>query len=315
MPTRRDPGMNMINPGPVDYLLPGETTVNNPPRAYGKNYGVYGGVSNNYSGGGNRYSVGAVPAYTPPVVGDTPVYASPGVTAPPPAYAVNFREMPTYSAPAWNESEIDTLAQKRAAPGLRQLRQQVQRVTGRRYDNPQVGRMTLRDALQGYGSGVSQVVGQAGATAAGEYGQKYARTSENARASYASEVAKADAYNRYSTDVAKTNYQGSFAQWQAENQRLTDESKMRYGGEMAKWGAENASNERMADRDYEGALAKWKAETEIGARESAAESAYQKQQRGFDDAWERWKKQQKEMPTLAGGVVSWNPSKPLRGGV
>jgi hypothetical protein len=41
------------------------------------------------------------------------------------------------------------------------------------YDNPNVKRMTLRDALQGYGSGLENVMAGALKTGAGIYGQEY----------------------------------------------------------------------------------------------------------------------------------------------
>ncbi len=103
-----------------------------------------------------------MPSFAPPSSYDIPTYEPyiPG-------------KAPTYAAPTWDEGAIESLTQKKAAPGLRALRQQVQRVTGRRFDNPQVGRMTLREALQGYGSGIGTVLGSAGETALGEYGRRY----------------------------------------------------------------------------------------------------------------------------------------------
>ena len=117
---------------------------------------------------------------------------------------------PTYAAPTWDEGAIESLTQRKAAPGLRNLRQQVQRVTGRRYDNPQVARMTLREALQGYGAGIGSVMGSAGETAMGEYGKKYA----------------------IEADVAKTNYGGRMAQWQGETQARSEGARMNYQSEL-----------------------------------------------------------------------------------
>ncbi len=119
---------------------------------------------------------------------------------------------PTYAAPTWDEGAIESLTQKKAAPGLRSLRQQVQRVTGRRYDNPQVGRMTLREALQGYGSGISSVMGSAGETALGEYGKRYA----------------------VAADVAKTNYSGAMARWSGETAARTEGARTNYQAELDK---------------------------------------------------------------------------------
>jgi len=119
---------------------------------------------------------------------------------------------PIYAAPTWDEGAIESLTQRKAAPGLRNLRQQVQRVTGRRYDNPQVARMTLREALQGYGAGIGSVMGSAGETAMGEYGKKYA----------------------IEADVAKTNYGGQMAQWQSETAAGSQGAMTNYQAELEK---------------------------------------------------------------------------------
>jgi hypothetical protein len=117
---------------------------------------------------------------------------------------------PTYAAPKWDDNAIESLTQKKAAPGLRNLRQQVQRVTGRRYDNPQVGRMTLREALQGYGSGIGSVMGSAGEVATGEYAKKYATQA----------------------DEAKTNYGGAMAQWQGETSARSEGARSNYQADL-----------------------------------------------------------------------------------
>ena len=82
--------------------------------------------------------------------------------------------MPTFEAPLYDEAKIDKMAQQQAAPGLRNLRTAVQAATSRRYDNPNVQRMTLRDALAGYGQGLEEVMSGARQTASAEYAQKYA---------------------------------------------------------------------------------------------------------------------------------------------
>ncbi len=117
---------------------------------------------------------------------------------------------PTYTAPTWDEGAIENLTQQKASGGLRELRSQVQRVTGRKYYNAQVGRMTLREALQGYGAGVGSVLSGAGNVARGEYGQKYG----------------------IEADVAKTNYGGAMSQWSAANQAKSEGAKTNYQAEL-----------------------------------------------------------------------------------
>lgn len=142
-----------------------------------------------------------MPSWTPPESYDIPEYTPyiPGAT-------------PSYSAPVWDEGAIESLTQRNAAPGLRGLREQVQKATNRKYENVQVGRMTLREALQGYGAGIGSVLGGAGTAARGEYGQKYG----------------------IEADVAKTNYGGMMAQWQGENVARSQEAMTNYQSELEK---------------------------------------------------------------------------------
>jgi hypothetical protein len=142
-----------------------------------------------------------LPSWSPPESYDIPEY-TPYIPS----------AAPTYVAPAWDEGAIENLTQRNAAPGLRGLREQVQRVAGRKYENAQVGRMTLREALQGYGSGIGSVLSGAGTSARGEYGQKYG----------------------IEADVAKTNFGGSMAQWSGENTARSEAKRTNYQSELDK---------------------------------------------------------------------------------
>jgi hypothetical protein len=193
--------------------------------------------------GGYQYPVDIISSFNPvnPTLynsgGSSSAHSAPS-PGPVPIYNPSFKNLPAYNAPKWNEGEIDTLTQKRAAPGLRDLRQQVQRVTGRRYDNPQVGRMTLREALQGYGSGVSKVMGSASETASNEYSQKFGRESQNAQNEYASNVAQTSAENQFNADKSKTQFGGEMTKWSA-------------GNESYERGLERASREKMAQTAFD----------------------------------------------------------------
>ena len=77
-------------------------------------------------------------------------------------------DMPTYVAPELDKRKVRALTQKMAAPGVRTLRESVQQAMGRNYDNPNVRKMTLREALQGYGTGLESVMAGAGKEARSE---------------------------------------------------------------------------------------------------------------------------------------------------
>ena len=98
--------------------------------------------------------------------------------------APTWGEMPTYEKPEYDESKVSALTQKRAAPGIRKLRETTQRAMGETYENPNVKRMTVREALAGYGTGLEGVIGGAGRAATAEYGQQYAADVGAAMAQY-----------------------------------------------------------------------------------------------------------------------------------
>lgn len=133
----------------------------------------------------------------------------------PPAY----RELPGYNAPVYSDSEVDKLTQKRAAGGIRALRQSLARAGASGYNNADVKRMTLRDALQGYGTGLSSVIGEASEAATSEYGKKYGYALTNAQAEYTAGSNKASEYNKYAQDTAKTEYEGSLKEYETETEK------------------------------------------------------------------------------------------------
>lgn len=93
----------------------------------------------------------------------------------PPGDEPTMADIPEFEAPEYDEAEISRLTQKRAAPGVRRLRGAVQMAMGGVYESPQIRRMTLRQALAGYGMGLESVMGGAGREAAGEYERRYGK--------------------------------------------------------------------------------------------------------------------------------------------
>lgn len=83
-------------------------------------------------------------------------------------------EVPTLNLPEYDEEKVSGLTQKRAAPGVRKLREATRSAMSETYDNPNVKKMTVRDALAGYGTGLENVMAGANRAATQEYGQQYA---------------------------------------------------------------------------------------------------------------------------------------------
>ena len=76
--------------------------------------------------------------------------------------------------PTYDTGRVESLAQRFAAPGIRNLRSAMQDVQGGVYENPNVKSMTVREALQGYGQGLENVMAGALKEGAGVYGQEFA---------------------------------------------------------------------------------------------------------------------------------------------
>ena len=74
-------------------------------------------------------------------------------------------KLPTPTIPQLDRREIRAETQREAGGQIRRLRDITARAVGQRFDNPNVRRMTLRDALQGYGSGLSSILTGARRTA------------------------------------------------------------------------------------------------------------------------------------------------------
>ena len=96
--------------------------------------------------------------------------------------------MPEFVLPTWDESKIESKAQKAAGPGMRELRKGMREAQGRYYENPNVRRMTLRDAMAGYGMGLEKVLGGARKEAAAEYSAEYAPQVAKAQATYGGQM-------------------------------------------------------------------------------------------------------------------------------
>lgn len=82
--------------------------------------------------------------------------------------APELPDLPTYKAPEMDKRGLKALTQKMAAPGTRMLRETVNQAMGKNYENPNVRKMTLREALQGYGTGLEKVMAGASREARSE---------------------------------------------------------------------------------------------------------------------------------------------------
>jgi hypothetical protein len=79
-----------------------------------------------------------------------------------------------FTAPVRDENRVSSLRMKASGAGLRELRRQTQSTIASASGlDPTMRRMTLKDALMGYGSGVSKVMSQADQIAQRQYEKEY----------------------------------------------------------------------------------------------------------------------------------------------
>jgi len=116
--------------------------------------------------------------------------------------APTMGNLPTLTMPKVDKRRIRALQQEAAAPAVRKLREGLQGAMNISTDNPNVRRMTLREALQGYGTGLEGAMAGAGSQARAEHQQELNLLATEATANYKTQVEKVaaeynNAYNAY----------------------------------------------------------------------------------------------------------------------
>lgn len=144
-----------------------------------------------------------------PVMGEVETAKIPGAPELPILERPELAEVSPYDAPEWDEAEISRLTQARASGGIRGLRAATQAISRQRFENPNVRRMTLRDALRGYGEGLEAVMSGAAGVARAEYGQKHAIETEEAKINYNQAVADRNAIFNADIHADDANFQAA----------------------------------------------------------------------------------------------------------
>lgn len=146
-----------------------------------------------------------------------------------------------------------------AGAGLRALRSQVQAAASKTYKNPTQKRMTLRDALAGYGQGIGSVLAGARAGAVSEYNTEYGIAADTAKTRYAAESTEKKA--AYETSVAENqrSYQSKWQTWNAYREQKNREAEMQYSSKWQAWNAYREQKNKEAEMKYSSEYNKWKA--------------------------------------------------------
>ena len=122
-------------------------------------------------------------------------------------------ELPAHEdRPEFDEGKVKSLTQQHAAPGVRTLREAYQTAAARLPTTPQT-RLTLRDALKGYGTGLEQVMGGARRTARAEETQKFGIESAQYQQEYAARLQQAQEHARLENVRLQQQYQTDYAEF------------------------------------------------------------------------------------------------------
>ena len=156
-----------------------------------------------------------------------------------------------YTAPVYDESRITDLTQTSSAGAIRGLRSAMQRVAGGSYANPNVRRMTLREALAGYGQGLQSAISAASDTARNLYNTEYGTKAEEKKINY-----------NTSAQAAQAQYQAQIQQSQAKFAAEQNRYNTEY---QAAWANYNAQRQyELAKQELE--LKRWQAEQDAQAK-------------------------------------------------
>ncbi len=118
--------------------------------------------------------------------------------------------LPEFHMPEYDEREVEKLAQKKAAPEVSRLRQVTQQALSHTYDNPNVAKMTMRQALAGYGAGLGNIMGNAQGAAASQYDRRFSATTQAALTNYQAQ-----------TNMAMQHYNNLFQDYMSGGQTST----------------------------------------------------------------------------------------------
>lgn len=119
--------------------------------------------------------------------------------------------IPTFEAPEFDDRAVRAKAQRIAGPQIRRLRDVIQAAAARNYENPNVRKMTLRQALAGYGQGLGDVMTGAHREAQAEEMQEY-------------QTQYGEALQNWNARVAAANrvYDSAFQKYLASAKRTTE---------------------------------------------------------------------------------------------
>ena len=128
-------------------------------------------------------------------------------------------DLPTLELAKPDKRKIRALSQEIAAPSIRKLQEGLQAGMNTKSDNPNVRRMTLREALQGYGTGLETAMSGSGSQARSEHQQELNTQNAAAQANWQAK-----------TQSLMTAYQNAFSRYMQSAERVTNSNSSEDGG-------------------------------------------------------------------------------------
>jgi hypothetical protein len=186
--------------GAARELAPGDSGAGMDTWRYGSptNLRNWRTIQSQGSGGGGGRSSGPQPSGS--VTTSSTTFAGEAPSAP---------KIPKLELPKFDKRAVRALTQKLAAPGMRRLSEGLQTALTVQSENPNVRRMTLREALQGYGTGLEQTLSGAGQQARGEHMQELEQQGREAQMNWQAQTQAAmqaynNAFQKYLASATRT---------------------------------------------------------------------------------------------------------------
>ena len=222
-------------------------------------------------------SIPAPPPIQLPTMGPAPtleIPAAPGTPGGAELPTIDMPEMRTaqFQAPEWSEQAITSLAQRKAAPGVRGLKEGLREMTAMQGNDP-ISRHNSREAMKGYGAGLGQVMAGAHSAAVQEYSQRYGYEFQGAAMQF---EAEGDAIAREFQGKLATN----MAQYEGKLQGIMAGYQAQVAGASLEY--QSAFNMMMRQYEIESQASMLKYETESHRQELQVELEFKSASIDFD---------------------------------
>jgi hypothetical protein len=183
-----------------------------------------------------------------------------------------------YTAPVYDESRITDLTQTSSAGAIRGLRSAMQRVAGGSYANPNVRRMTLREALAGYGQGLQSAISAASETARKLYNTEYETKAEEKKINYNTAAQASQAQYQAQTQQSQAEFAAEQNRYNTEYQtawaNYNTQRQYELSKQQTEWANYNTQRQyELSKQELE--LKRWQAEQDAQLKRWQAEQVAQ----------------------------------------